>query len=94
MLLGATKPSLIPIQKMFVTDIPPAKVAHPPLGKGRVGEGSDSCVEFFFQIGITTAEIKSGGVFDLLNRKEFLGTDPIQGTLDKRFYLLVSLDLF
>jgi len=36
---------------MFATDTPPAW-RHPPLAKGRVGEGSCLCVALFFQIGI------------------------------------------
>ncbi|ARV60232.1 hypothetical protein BZZ01_17770 [Nostocales cyanobacterium HT-58-2] len=42
----------IPNKKMFATDNPTRPIGHPPLNQGRVGEGFNRCVAFFFQIGV------------------------------------------
>ncbi|WP_083630685.1 beta strand repeat-containing protein [Scytonema sp. HK-05] len=48
---------------MFATDNRTRPIGHPPLGKGRVGEGSYPCVAFFFQIGITLRILSAASVY-------------------------------
>jgi len=48
---------------MFATDNPTRPIGHPPLGKGRVGEGSSPCVAFFFQIGMTLRILSATSVY-------------------------------